>query len=59
MLKISRGDIRAMTGISGATATGAPARSRAPQILDERFTTGELSQVQYREQVPVLGGGPA
>ncbi len=32
-----------------------PGRSRARQILDERFARGELSAEQYREQVRVLG----
>ncbi|TFC05254.1 SHOCT domain-containing protein [Cryobacterium mannosilyticum] len=30
-------------------------RSRARQILDERFAQGELTAEQYREQVQVLG----
>ena len=30
-------------------------RSRARQILDERFARGELSAEQYREQLRVLG----
>jgi putative membrane protein len=33
-------------------------RSRARQILDERFAKGELTAEQYREQVRVLGEGP-
>lgn len=32
-----------------------PGRSRARQILDERFARGELSADQYREQLKVLG----
>lgn len=32
-----------------------PGRSRARQILDERFAKGELTADQYREQVQVLG----
>ena len=39
-------------------APGAPGRSRARQILDERFAAGELTQEQYREQVRALGEGP-
>lgn len=39
-------------------ATGAPGRSRARQILDERFAAGELTQEQYLEQVRALGEGP-
>lgn len=30
-------------------------RSRARQILDERFAKGELTAEQYREQVRILG----
>lgn len=30
-------------------------RSRARQILDERFARGELTAEQYREQLKVLG----
>ena len=33
-------------------------RSRARQILDERFAKGELTADQYREQVRVLGEEP-
>lgn len=33
-------------------------RSRARQILDERFAAGELTAEQYREQVRVLGEEP-
>lgn len=32
-------------------------RSRARQILDERFARGELSAEEYREQLRVLGEG--
>lgn len=35
-----------------------PGRSRARQILDERFAKGELTADQYREQVRVLGEEP-
>ena len=38
---------------------GTPGRSRARQILDERFAAGELTQEQYLEQVRALGEGPA
>lgn len=34
---------------------GTPGRTRAQQILDERFAKGELTAEQYREQVQVLG----
>ena len=44
----------------GGTGTpGTPGRSRARQILDERFASGELTQEQYLEQVRALGEGPA
>ena len=33
-------------------------RSRARQILDERFTKGDLTEEQYREHLKVLGEGP-
>lgn len=33
-------------------------RSRARQILDERFAKGELTADEYREQVRVLGEEP-
>ena len=40
-------------------ATGQPesgqGRSRARQILDERFAKGELTAEQYSEQIRVLG----
>lgn len=32
-----------------------PGKSRARQILDERFARGELTAEQYREQLKVLG----
>ncbi|TDW31169.1 putative membrane protein [Cryobacterium psychrophilum] len=38
-------------GASGPT----PGPSRARQILDERYATGELTAEQYREQIRVLG----
>ncbi|TFD32261.1 SHOCT domain-containing protein [Cryobacterium cryoconiti] len=44
---------------SGAPYAGTPGRSRARQILDERFAAGELTQEQYLEQVRALGEGPA
>lgn len=33
-------------------------RSRARQILDERFAKGDLTEEQYREHLKVLGEGP-
>jgi len=39
----------------GASGYGqAPGRTRARDILDERFAKGELTAEQYREQVRVL-----
>ncbi|MBD1536783.1 SHOCT domain-containing protein [Arthrobacter sp. S13_S34] len=32
-------------------------RTRAQQILDERFARGELSEEEYRERLRVLGEG--
>lgn len=45
----------------GPGGPGGPAhlgRSRARQILDERFARGELTADQYREHLRVLGEGP-
>jgi putative membrane protein len=44
----------------GIQGPGGPpeGRSRARQILDERFASGELTADQYREQLKVLGEGP-
>lgn len=44
----------------GSEGPGGPltGRSRARQILDERFAAGELTADQYREQLKVLGEGP-
>jgi putative membrane protein len=46
-------------GISRGGTAGPPAgaggRSRARQILDERYARGELTAEQYREQLHVLG----
>ena len=44
------------TGRSGGSGTPGPlqGKSRARQILDERFAKGELTAEQYREQVQVL-----
>ncbi|MDJ0323259.1 SHOCT domain-containing protein [Cryobacterium sp. PH31-AA6] len=39
------------------TPPGVPGRSRAHEILDERFARGELTVEQYREQLRVLGEG--
>jgi putative membrane protein len=42
---------------AGGPGPGGPGqgRSRARQILDERFAKGELTSDQYREQVRILG----
>ncbi|TFD43359.1 SHOCT domain-containing protein [Cryobacterium sp. TMT2-10] len=40
-----------------AREIGTPGRSRARQILDERFAKGELTVEQYREQIRALGEG--
>lgn len=47
-------------GQSGRRGPGGPlpGRSRARQILDERFAKGELTAEQYRAQLRVLGEGP-
>jgi len=45
-------------GPGGPGFGGAGGRSRARQILDERFAKGELTADQYREQVRVLGEEP-
>ena len=45
-------------GLSRGGGSGAPGpaqgKSRARQILDERFAKGELTAEQYREQIQVL-----
>ena len=45
---------------NGADGGSGPAvgRSRARQILDERYATGELTAEQYREQIRVLSETP-
>lgn len=45
------------SGGNGATGSAAE-RSRARQILDERYATGELTAEQYREQIRVLSESP-
>lgn len=44
-------------GADQASGGGTSGRSRARQVLDERFAKGELTAEQYREQVQVLGEG--
>ncbi|KFF59962.1 membrane protein [Cryobacterium sp. MLB-32] len=51
------GDPRRDGGTSEANLPAAPVRSRALQILDERFASGEITADQYREQVRILGEG--
>lgn len=45
------------TSRGGGSNSSGPSqgKSRARQILDERFAKGELTAEQYREQVQVLG----
>ncbi|MBX3093787.1 MAG: SHOCT domain-containing protein [Cryobacterium sp.] len=53
--------VRMLSGSQGGTPGTAGTTvgpSRARQILDERFATGELTADQYREQVQVLGKNP-
>lgn len=40
------------------TAGPVPGPSRARQILDERYATGELTAEQYREHIRVLNENP-
>ena len=42
-------------GMQGPPGPYYPGRSRARQILDERFARGELTAEQYREHLKVLG----
>ncbi len=39
----------------GVHGDGTPGRSRARQLLDERFARGELTVEDYREHLRVLG----
>ena len=59
-VRIFSGGIRGGYAPPGTQGLGGPptGRSRARQILDERFAAGELSADQYREQLKVLGEGP-
>ncbi|MET4639518.1 putative membrane protein [Mycetocola sp. 2940] len=50
-----RGSSRSEGPSAAAPVTGP---SRARQILDERFATGELTAEQYREQIRVLNENP-
>ncbi|MEJ1193570.1 SHOCT domain-containing protein [Pseudarthrobacter sp. CCNWLW207] len=45
-------------GVGRGHDNSAMGRSRARQILDERFAAGELTADQYREHLRVLGEGP-
>jgi len=38
-------------GMQGPAGSSYPGRSRARQILDERFARGELTAEQYRESI--------
>lgn len=48
------GGIRRDTA-SGAGGSRRPARSRAREILDERYARGELSAEEYHERLQMLG----
>lgn len=39
--------------------TSSQERSRARQVLDERYARGDLSTEEYRERLRELGEGPA
>lgn len=60
MVRILGGGIGGGYAPPGAQGPGgAPmGKSRARQILDERFAAGELTAEQYREHLKVLGEGP-
>ncbi len=49
--------IRSMAGGITRTTPAAPAagRSRARQVLDERYARGELTTEEYRERLSALG----
>ncbi|AOT02331.1 SHOCT domain-containing protein [Arthrobacter sp. U41] len=60
-VRVFGGGVRNGYGPPGPGAPGWPpplGRSRARQILDERFARGELTADQYREHLKVLGEGP-
>jgi putative membrane protein len=59
-VRVFGGGVRGGYAPPAAQGPGGPpmGRSRAHQILDERFATGELTADQYREQLKVLGEGP-
>lgn len=42
-------------GSGDAGAAGVPMRSRARQVLDERYARGELTTEEYRERLQALG----
>lgn len=46
-------------GITRGTSSGgtapSPARSRAREVLDERYARGELTSEEYRERLQTLG----
>lgn len=60
-VKVAGGGVRSGYGQPGPGGYSGPppiGRSRARQILDERFARGELTADQYREHLNVLGEGP-
>ncbi len=42
---------------SEVSAARSPARSRAREVLDERYARGELTIEEYRERLQTLGEG--
>lgn len=51
--------VRALGGgiTGGAGGDRPPARSRARELLDERFARGDLTIEEYRERLQTLGDG--
>ncbi|MEO8284217.1 MAG: SHOCT domain-containing protein [Pseudarthrobacter sp.] len=58
-VRLFAGGTRGGDAPQGGPGSGAPpmGRSRARQILDERFAAGEITADQYREQLKVLAEG--
>ncbi|MGY2002702.1 SHOCT domain-containing protein [Blastococcus sp. SYSU DS1024] len=44
-----------VTRTTGDAESGPPARSRARQLLDERYARGEMATEEYRERLQALG----
>lgn len=49
------GGARPGVNASGGVTGGPPARSRARDVLDERYARGELTTEEYRERLTALG----